>query len=96
MKKIFIIGIMCVMGAMGAKAQFDETNNLFYHLVRTPQSNYLNPAFYPIKTTFYINLPGTELQFGSPLASPLRPPSSTWIIYCRASARKTSSVWEPT
>lgn len=68
MKKIFIIGIMCVMGAMGAKAQFDETNNLFYHLVRTPQSNYLNPAFYPIKTTFYINLPGTELQFGSPLA----------------------------
>ena len=32
MKKIFIIGIMCVMGAMGAKAQFDETNNLFYHL----------------------------------------------------------------
>lgn len=54
--------------ALSATAQYNETNNLFYHAFRTPQSADLNPAFFPNKNTVYLRLPSVGLQFGSPLA----------------------------
>ena len=67
-KNIFLIALTVLMAAPAAQAQFDETNNLFYHTLRTPQSNIYNPAFFPTNNTFYIMLPGVDVQFGSPLA----------------------------
>lgn len=67
-KSFFILAAITAMAILPAKAQFDETNNLFYHTMRTPQSNLYNPAFFPIKTSFYFMLPGIDFQFGSPLA----------------------------
>ena len=71
MKKIFLIGLMGLVGLTGsnvANAQFNETNNLFYHTLRTPQSNLLNPAFFPTNNTWYVALPGFDMKFGSPVA----------------------------
>lgn len=69
MKK-YIIALAAVFALTlpQANAQFDETNNLFYHTIRTPQANLYNPAFFPTNNTFYITFPGVDLQFGSPLA----------------------------
>lgn len=67
-KNIFLIAFCTLLAVPGAQAQFDETNNLFYHTLRTPQSTLLNPAFFPTNNTFYIMLPGVDFQFGSPLA----------------------------
>ena len=72
MKKIYIIGViglMWVMGMTGAKAQlsYSETNNLFYHALRAPQSTLDNAAFFPTNNTFYLMFPGVDLQFNSPL-----------------------------
>ncbi len=67
-KSIFILAAITTMAIMPAKAQFDETNNLFYHTLRTPQSSLYNPAFFPISTSFYLTLPGVDFQFGSPVA----------------------------
>ena len=71
MKRIHLLllaSLMLTTGTATVRAQFDETNNLFYHAIRTPQSNLLNPAFHPYRNTFYLMLPGLEAQFGSPLA----------------------------
>ena len=65
-RNIVFFTLLAVAGT--ASAQYNETNNLFYHTLRTPQSNDLNPAFFPNKNTFYLRLPGVGLQFGSPLA----------------------------
>lgn len=51
-----------------AQLSYSETNNLFYHTLRTPQSNLYNAAFFPTNTTVYITLPGMDFQYGSPLA----------------------------
>ena len=59
--------MFCLM-AGAASAQYNETNNLFYHSFRSPNSNDLNPAFFPLNNTFYLRLPGFESAFGSPLA----------------------------
>ena len=67
-RHIAIVAALLLAAAMPAKAQYDETNNLFYHTMRTPQSNMLNPAFYPTNNTFYFMLPGVDMQFGSPMA----------------------------
>ena len=67
-KHVSIIVLTVLMAAPAAHAQFDETNNLFYHTLRTPQSTLLNPALFPTNNTFYIMLPGVDFQFGSPLA----------------------------
>ncbi|MBR1549672.1 MAG: hypothetical protein IJ634_03455 [Bacteroidales bacterium] len=67
-KHIVLIALTVLMAAPAARAQFDETNNLFYHTLRTPQSNLLNPALFPTNNTFYIMLPGVDFQFGSPLS----------------------------
>lgn len=64
--RILILSLLAT--ATIASAQYNETNNLFYNTFRTPQSNDLNPAFFPNKNTFYLRLPGLGLQFGSPLA----------------------------
>ena len=70
MKKVLIFGLVGLMGLMcgEVKAQFDETNNLFYHAVRAPQSTQLNAAFFPTNNTWYVTFPGVNLQFGSPVA----------------------------
>lgn len=61
--------IAAVLFGMGtASAQYNETNNLFYHSFRTPQSNQLNPALFPNKNTLYLTLPSFGLRFGAPLS----------------------------
>lgn len=64
----FIALAATLLFAIGAQAQYNETNNLFYHSFRTPQSNLLNPAFYPTNNTIYLQLPSLGVHFGSPLA----------------------------
>lgn len=68
-RTLVLISSLVLAGATTtARAQFDETNNLFYHAQRSPQSNLLNPAFHPSRNSFYLALPGLDFQFGSPLA----------------------------
>lgn len=67
-KNIAILVLTAFMAIPQVHAQFDETNNLFYHTLRTPQSTLYNPAFFPTNNTFYIMLPGVDFQFGSPLS----------------------------
>lgn len=65
--KISILAALLVLAAGTAHAQYNETNNLFYFAQRTPQSNQLNPAFFP--SAFYLQLPGiNSLQLGLPLS----------------------------
>ena len=69
MKRYIAIAVMILAAAgMPLHAQYDETNNLFYHTMRTPQSNLLNAAFFPTNNTFFLMLPGVDMQFGSPMA----------------------------
>lgn len=69
MKSNRIIAIAAALLCMAtAQAQYNETNNLFYHSFRTPQSNQLNPAFFPTNNTVYLQLPSLGVHFGSPLA----------------------------
>lgn len=52
-----------------SRAQFSsETNSIFYHSIRAPQSLDENPSLYPAATTFFITLPKVGLAFNSPLA----------------------------
>lgn len=68
MKKSLVIFTAIFALAVGsASAQYNETNNLFYHSQRAPQSNMLNPALFP-KCGFYLQMPGTSFQMGLPLA----------------------------
>ncbi|MBR1766687.1 MAG: hypothetical protein IJ745_06590, partial [Bacteroidales bacterium] len=67
-KRLFLIAFAAAAFGTQVRAQFDETNNLFYHTLRTPQSTLYNPAFFPTNNTIYFMLPGFDLQFGSPLA----------------------------
>ena len=67
MKKTIIAAVMVILCG-SAKAQYNETNSLFYNTFRTPQSGELNPALFPNKASFYLSLPGFGMQFGSPLA----------------------------
>ena len=68
-KKIMLFAALAVAFStqMNAQLSYSETNNLFYHTLRVPQSNLENPAFFPTNNTFYLMLPGVDLQFGSPL-----------------------------
>jgi hypothetical protein len=61
-KQIFLIALCAILAIPSAHAQ------LFYHTLRTPQSTLLNPAFFPTNNTFYLMLPGADIQFTSPLA----------------------------
>ena len=65
-KTAILLTAMFMMGV--ANAQYNETNNLFYHAQRIPQSNLLNPAFFPGNNSVYVTLPSTALQFGFPLS----------------------------
>lgn len=69
MKKTIIILTALLMLAGGANAQFsyNETNNLFYHTQRTPQTNMLNPALFPTNNSFYLQLPEFGFQIGIPM-----------------------------
>lgn len=65
--RITILAALLMLAAGTANAQYNETNNLFYFAQRTPQSNQLNPAFFP--SAFYLTLPGmTSFQLGLPLS----------------------------
>ena len=66
-KRLSIVAVLLLIAVI-AQAQYNETNNLFYHTQRTPQSNKLNPALYPTNNTFYISTVGPEIRFGSPLS----------------------------
>ena len=71
MKKIsLILAALFVLATGSSNAQsfsFNETNNLFYFAQRTPESNMLNPAFFP--ATLYVSLPGLNaLQLGLPIS----------------------------
>jgi len=66
-KITILAALMVLMAGTTVHAQYNETNNLFYFSQRTPQSNQLNPAFFP--SSFYLALPGiTSLQLGLPLS----------------------------
>lgn len=67
-KNIYTILAAMMLVISGVHAQYDETNNLFYHALRSPQSNQYNVAFFPNNTTFYLALPGSDIQLGSPLS----------------------------
>lgn len=82
-RKISLIAIAAFAFCMQAQGQlsYSETNNLFYHTLRTPQSTLENAAFFPTNNTFYLMLPGVDLQFGSPLKM------NDFIYYDQASNR---------
>ena len=66
-RRISILAALLVLATGTATAQYNETNNLFYFAQRSPQSNQLNPAFFP--SAFYLTLPGiSSLQLGLPLS----------------------------
>lgn len=67
MKNRILLAAAILLATCSAQAQFNETNNLFYHAVRSPQSNILNPAFFPTNNSFFLMLPGVDLQVGMPL-----------------------------
>ena len=66
--RIIIVLACLLLGSLGARGQYNETNHLLYHAQRSPQSNIMNPAFFPANSTFYISLPNLEVKLGSPLA----------------------------
>ena len=66
-RSISIMAALLMLATGTVHAQYNETNNLFYFAQRSPQSNQLNPAFFP--SAFYLSLPGiTSLQLGLPLS----------------------------
>mgnify|MGYP006988848618 CR=1 FL=1 len=66
-RNAIILAALLVLVPATVKAQFNETNNLFYFAQRAPQSNQLNPAFFP--STLYLQLPAlNSLQLGLPLS----------------------------
>lgn len=66
-KSLVIFATIFALAVGSASAQYNETNNLFYHAQRAPQNNMLNPALFP-KCGFYLQMPGTSFQMGLPLA----------------------------
>ena len=67
-KSLILMASLFVLATGGASAQYSETNNLFYFSQRSPESNMLNPAFFPSSNTFFLKLPTVGVQFGLPLA----------------------------
>lgn len=71
MKKTFlyIIPLLLSMGFFqSANAQILERNDLIYRSEILPQSNQLNPAFYPNSRNGYITLPAFNFSLGLPVA----------------------------
>lgn len=69
MKKIIFTMVALFVFAIGnVSAQYSETNNLFYFSQRSPESNQLNPAFFPTSSSFFLKLPTVETRFGLPLS----------------------------
>lgn len=65
--RITLLAALFVFATTTASAQYSETNNLFYFAQRAPQSNMLNPSFFP--GTLYLQLPSlNSIQLGLPLA----------------------------
>lgn len=72
MKRNIIISaflLLALSSSFCAKAQdVLERNDLIYHAIRFPQSNQLNPAFFPVQTTAYVTLPRFNFSFGMPFS----------------------------
>lgn len=84
-KALAIIAAL-LMGIVTAAAQYNETNNLFYHSFRTPQSNQLNPAFFPNKNSLFLTLPSFGMRFGAPLSI------SDFVYYDETSGNTVVSI----
>lgn len=65
-----IVGAFLFMALpWNASAQHElPSNELMYHSFRMPQSNQLNPAFFPRNNTFYFTFPRFNFSFGFPLS----------------------------
>ncbi len=61
------LGMVALCTQSRAQLSYSETNHLFYHTLRTPQSTLDNVALFPTNNTFYIMFPGVDLQFSGPL-----------------------------
>lgn len=72
MKKISILAMAATILCCFASKTFAQhelaSNELLYHSVRVVQSNDLNPAFFPRKTSEYLSLPQFNTSFGLPLS----------------------------
>lgn len=66
MKKIILLAAVIAIFAANVSAQ---NNTLLFGSTYIPQSNVLNPAFYPSNNTFYISLIGLNPEFHIPLSS---------------------------
>ncbi|MBQ6741876.1 MAG: hypothetical protein IJR04_04730 [Bacteroidales bacterium] len=68
-KNILFLALAIVALCSQGRAQlsYSETNHLFYHTLRTPQSTLDNVALFPTNNTFYIMFPGVDMQFSGPL-----------------------------
>lgn len=73
MKNTFRLTIVCaflfsVMPFAQVKAQHElPSNELMYHSFRLPQSNQINPAFFPRNNLGYFTLPRFNVSFGLPI-----------------------------
>ena len=73
MKNIFRLTIVCAFLLMAmpfgqVQAQHElPSNELMYHSFRLPQSNQLNPAFFPRNNMGYCSLPRIGFSFGMPI-----------------------------
>lgn len=60
--------LLMVAHTLQVQAQHElPSNELMYHSFRLPQSNQLNPAFFPRNNTIYISLPRINCSFGLPI-----------------------------
>lgn len=66
----FVMGLLLVAatGFVGTPSAQAQNSNVMYASQRIPQTNALNPAFFPKHSKFYISLPGANINFTSPLA----------------------------
>lgn len=51
------LGMVALCTQSRAQLSYSETNHLFYHTLRTPQSTLDNVALFPTNNTFYIMFP---------------------------------------
>ncbi|MCQ2298108.1 MAG: DUF5723 family protein [Bacteroidales bacterium] len=67
MKKTLYVIIAAFM-AIVPGISMAQTNSIFYHSIRAPQSLDENPSLYPASTTVFVTLPKVGLNFSSPLS----------------------------
>ncbi|MBQ0016601.1 MAG: hypothetical protein KBT04_06420 [Bacteroidales bacterium] len=68
MKKIFAYLLTVVAMTSTINAQMLESNDMIYHSKNIPQTNLLNPAFFPENRNCFVALPNFNFGFGMPIA----------------------------